>query len=727
VTGPARHVGATIVIVALAIAAWVLTGVASSGASRAPAAQLAGAPARAVSVPMEGVRAVGISSDPSSVFEGPVPRAQCGPGSLPETGLQGQVPLADRNSGRSTKGYRCNLALVGQYQGEGASWVSQSYGQCAYMSARFPSAAKSPGVQVIDVSDPASPRLAGTLTSPAMLGPWESLKVNARRGLLAAISAPAPAGNGVGFFDIYDISGDCRKPRLLNSVSTTQLSLPVNALGHEGNWSPDGNTYWGTGLSAGSITAIDVSDPTHPRTVFTGSTGIINHGFGVSEDGNRLYIAEIGNASQISTGQGQGDPQVEPNGLKIFDVSDIQARKLAPQIREVGHVYWTDGAIGQHAIPISYAGRPYVVFVDESGQGAARIIDISDETNPRIVSKLKLEIHMPQAASLRAADTQGTGTFGYEGHYCDVNRQADPTALACGYFQSGVRVFDIHDPSAPREIAYFNPPAQTGNAQLQSSEHGTGPLGVSSGGGPAKLTADWCSSPPRFVGDQLWVTCQDNGFMVLRFTTQTPVTPATTQASAVAQLALRCSRRKLTLIDVHARGKRVLLRGAASSSLLGKRVDILFNDHKTVAKAAVGSDGLFSTSAPLPPAKIRNTNRARYLARAGGARSLDLKLSRRLILDSITGHQGRVTIVGKVVSPLARPAAPIAVQQVISCTRTVTVKRARPSASGRFHITLTAPANVAAAVYRLSTHVRKFARNPRLFATFSLPEPVVLR
>jgi hypothetical protein len=73
-------------------------------------------------------------------------------------------------------------------------------------------------------------------------------------------------------------------------------------------------------------------------------------------------------------------------------------------------------------------------------------------------------------------------------------------------------VFDIRKPLAPREIAYFNPPAQTGkNDQLTSSEH-TGPI---LGGA---LTADWCSSPPRFVGSQLWVTCQDNGFMALKFT-----------------------------------------------------------------------------------------------------------------------------------------------------------------------------------------------------------------
>lgn len=50
------------------------------------------------------------------------------------------------------------------------------------MSTRFPSDAEHPGVQVIDVSNPRRPKRAGTLTDPAMLGTWESLKVNRRRG-----------------------------------------------------------------------------------------------------------------------------------------------------------------------------------------------------------------------------------------------------------------------------------------------------------------------------------------------------------------------------------------------------------------------------------------------------------------------------------------------------------------------------------------------------------------
>ena len=58
----------------------------------------------------------------AEVFEGPVARADCGPGSMPETAIQGRVSMEDRLSGRSQQGYSCNLELVGQHQGKGASW-----------------------------------------------------------------------------------------------------------------------------------------------------------------------------------------------------------------------------------------------------------------------------------------------------------------------------------------------------------------------------------------------------------------------------------------------------------------------------------------------------------------------------------------------------------------------------------------------------------------------------
>src|SRR5204863_495708 len=49
------------------------------------------------------------------------------------------------------------------------------------------------------------------------------------------------------------------------------------------------------------------------------------------------------------------------------------------------------------------------------------------------------------------------GSFGYDSHYCSLDRTVDPTIVACSEFQSGLRVFDIGDVRSPREIGYFNP------------------------------------------------------------------------------------------------------------------------------------------------------------------------------------------------------------------------------------------------------------------------------
>lgn len=216
--------------------------------------------------------------------------------------------------------------------------------------------------------------------------------------------------------------------------------------------------------------------------------------------------------------------------------------------------------------------------------------------------------------------------------------------------------------------------------------------------------------------------------------TPSPNTPAGTPASVpspapsptatAAQLILACTTRKLALTDVFERGSRVLLDGAAAKSLVGKRVKIVFDEHGQVASAVVGANGLFSTSAPLPPAKIRNTNSSRYQAEYGAERSLDLKLTRRLILDPPTSAAGKVALTGEVLPPLAKPPATIVVQQQVSCTKTVDVAHIVPSASGRFHISVQAPPSQQAAIYRLTTLVRANAASRKGFATFSLPEAV---
>ena len=73
--------------------------------------------------------------------------------------------------------------------------------------------------------------------------------------------------------------------------------------------------------------------------------------------------------------------------------------------------------IPQNAIPVTIDGKPYLVEVDEYSEPAtaasaahgrrsapARIIDISDETQPRVVSNIRLDVHQPENRAAIAGD-----------------------------------------------------------------------------------------------------------------------------------------------------------------------------------------------------------------------------------------------------------------------------------------------------------------------------------
>ena len=401
--------------------------------------------------------ALGASDAAAAPFEVPpaTPRADCGPGSRPAPGLQGRV-TADAPD----DGYTCNTEMVSHEGSAGGfkveRFVDREGRQCAYYDTTllFPVQAIQQledgptGVAVVDMTDPERPQRTETLVTPAMQSPHESLLVNERRGLLVAVM-----GNPFvypGFVDVYDLNADCRHPQL-------QSSLPVGLLGHESGFAPDGLTFYATSLFNDTVTAVDLTNPKVPLTIWTARYP--SHGFTVSPDGNRGYVAGLG------------------VGLIIVDTSEIQSRQPVPEVREVSRLTWPTLSIPQVALPVTFGGKPHLVEIDEfsvdsdgsqiavaaNGDkvGAARIIDISDERAPRVISDIRLEVHQPEHRAETAGDPGATSFVqGYAGHYCNVERQDDPQVLACSMVNSGLRVFDISDPRAPREVAYFvAPPA----------------------------------------------------------------------------------------------------------------------------------------------------------------------------------------------------------------------------------------------------------------------------
>ena len=86
----------------------------------------------------------------------------------------------------------------------------------------------------------------------------------------------------------------------------------------------------------------------------------------------------------------------------------------------------------------------------------------------------------------------------------------------------------------------------------------------------------------------------------------------------------------------------------------------------------------------------------------------------------------RVTIAGKVIGPLAARSKDriITLQRVVACKKAETVRTFAPAKSGSFSVTVDAPAGQKAAVYRLSTRVRRNKRANGLTTTFTLPRAV---
>ena len=427
------------------------------------------------------------ASDPTR--PAPTPVIACDPGSLPETGVDGDIPAGDLSSGREAKGYDCNARLVsfvgpaGGYRVE--RYVDHSGHVCAYFDSGtlFPNTVHpdGSGVWVLDMSDPAHPQHTATLSTPAMLTPHESLRLNQARGLLVA-----DQGNPAfepGLLDVYDVSQDCRQPKLDSEIP--------DGLGHEGGFAPDGKTFYATSTNT-YMAAVDLTDPTNPKLIWTGFDWK-PHGVSISNDGKTLYMASYGTNG-------------ETDGLVMLDVSQIQDRQPNPQVTEISYLTWPEVSLPQNATPFTSHGHRYVVETDEFGGGsgpvgAGRIINIDDPRHPFIVSHLRLAVH-------------NQNDSGKTAHYCTVPSRVDPYIIACGMLFSGLRVFNIRDVAHPVEVAYAN---FTNYQQTTLYQASGGALDHQEGG---------VYSAPAYdpVHNDIWYSDGTRGFFAIHLTAGSGVT-----------------------------------------------------------------------------------------------------------------------------------------------------------------------------------------------------------
>ena len=485
-------------------------------------------------------------------FPASVPKAICGSTDHTESGLQGETTQQERFGGDSETAYNCNLQLVGQepqdtYQGAYSQDGPAYYDVCAYYGTDR-GATTGQGIKVIDVSDPRHPVVTANLTdSPAALAPHETLHANANTRLLVA------GQTGGQNFAVYDIS-DCRHPVLKSSIT-----LP-GSNGHMGNFAPDGNTYY---LSqnpccsgfGGPLYIVDLTDPSNAKQLptwnFSGdgrphSLDLNPQGFAPGLAGGTLLFA--GQPGEF--GAAPTDSSFGPDGLVITDVSDYQLRRPNPQIRVISTLFYPDQGTSESMIPVKINGHPYLISTDEAGGagglkgwfgacsrrvsafGFPQIIDIADETNPKIIAKLRMQVSDPANCAALLAETPpdvpgtapGTnlpaisGTTNYSEETCVPDNPNDTKMLACGFQNAGLRVFDVSNPTQPKEIAYWKSGAVRTKVLPASGSWATG----------VDRTVDKIAHWPRWVvaskdsnGNptdvQLWVVSDGHGFQVLHF------------------------------------------------------------------------------------------------------------------------------------------------------------------------------------------------------------------
>jgi hypothetical protein len=416
-----------------------------------------------------------------------------GPGDRPETGLHGSIAQAELDAG-PFQGHWCGMRQVGHepLALRGSFGDVQLMGRCAYASMRDPSDLSLPttGTSVVDMRVPSQPVWTQTLRTPAMQRAYSALEIQ-QSIMVSAFKDFGPQGNN--WFDIYDVSGDCLNPRHLATTTTASGN-------HDGWLTPDTNTYYGVPFGGQTIQqnpnridlhVLDMSDKANPRQLMNWNRLQLPpevqartlatrnfHDVSTNDAGTRVYLALYGGNNALGGFPSDGSGRCA-NGLLVLDSSDIALRRPNPQLRYISFLSWCDQQIdpdfGDGSTAASHAteyvihenGREYIVSTDESGAGLnggfnqicrqrtfGRLIDISDEANPRVVSTFKPDVNKPENCERIMTERINGGML----HYIGFDNRYKLRLVYYAAANQGIRVVDFRDPEHPKEIAYYKAP-----------------------------------------------------------------------------------------------------------------------------------------------------------------------------------------------------------------------------------------------------------------------------
>jgi len=310
------------------------------------------------------------------------------------------------------------------------------------------------GWSVLDVTDPTTPQLVTYIPGPE--NTW-TIQIQVAEGkMITALERIAPGWGGVdgqafaeGFF-IFDVS-EPTKPRRIGHFQTGSTGTHRNFYGG-GNFI---HAAAGAPGMAGKIYRIvDIADPAKPREV--GQFSLPEQASGAATSGLKFSLhgpAHIeGTRAYLPYGDG---------GAIILDISELSRPRMVSQLAFRG-ITATQGIHTFLPLPRRKIALINDEAIRENGDenlNMAGVVDISNESQPRLISLFPLP-EPPAETGLNNFYEKG-GRFGphnqhHPNHQACLEERDDMAYLT--YFNAGLRIYDIRDPRAPKEIAYFIPP-----------------------------------------------------------------------------------------------------------------------------------------------------------------------------------------------------------------------------------------------------------------------------
>ncbi len=281
----------------------------------------------------------------------------------------------------------------------------------------------------------------------------------------------------------YDIS-DPSKPNLLQEYSTGETGNGTHHNFYDGGKYAYLDCGWDDQLrlenhqrpSSNALMIVDMSDPAKVQEV--SRWWVPGQRLGEEEEYKKYrfagdHTAWTGNHGAITVpkrvedGGTIGYGGFGAFGFYAMDLSDIKHPK------PYGHVQYefdTFGTIPFHTCypVLADAAHPRlqnkIVAVHEALEADCRenyhtpyILDVKDPKNPKIIGMFPRPAAPPDAPYSDFCFARGR--FGSHNTQCWLAPgTSNPSIMVITWFNAGVRVFDISDPTSPKEIAWFVPP-----------------------------------------------------------------------------------------------------------------------------------------------------------------------------------------------------------------------------------------------------------------------------